>query len=185
LLYCIERASESTFAPSLGYWTHQFSLFDLPIASLPGPRHSTTHIPPLPSIEAIELSLRIFRDRLPPVFDYRDNTHYNPGSISPHDTSIPEPYDGLNDPWFVLLHCNLFTAEMMMWKEMAHHRVGSYEQAVGCARALVMFIRRMRPENWVHVGQSCPGCVANVELMSRYDGCSRYIPMFPIPLQGE
>jgi len=106
----------------------------------------------------------MFRDRIPPVFGYQDNTYSVSGSISPHDTSVPEPYDGLNDPWFILLHTNLFTAEMMLFKEMAHHRLGSYERAVGCARAMVMFIRRMQPEQWVHVGMFFPYILYHKEL---------------------
>jgi len=42
----------------------------------------------------------------------------------------------------------------MMFKELAHHQPQAYEMAVGCARALVGFVRRLRPECWVHVGES-------------------------------
>lgn len=51
------------------------------------------------------------------------------------------------------MHTNLYTAELMMSKEMAHHQVGAYQTAVGCARAMVAFIRPIQPDQWAHVGK--------------------------------
>ena len=117
---------------------------------------SPSHIPPLPAIQEVEKAIRTLRDCIPAIFNYPPPaSHSNgSGSISPTDGSFIESYDSYNDPWAVLLHANLYTAEMMMWKEMAHYQVGAYERAVGCARAMVVFIRHMRPEHWVHVGMS-------------------------------
>jgi hypothetical protein len=151
----LHRASQYVpFALSLAHLTT--SLFDLPIASRPISNGRPSHIPPMGPIQEVERAIHSLRDHIPPIFAYRpgSDTHSNgSGSISP-DGSIIEGYDSFNDPWFVLLHANLYTAEMMMWKEMAYHQVGAYERAVGCARALVLFVRHMRPEHWVHVGKS-------------------------------
>lgn len=43
-----------------------------------------------------------------------------------------------------------------MWKEMTHYEAAAYDRAVGCARAMVVFMRHMGPEHWVHVGMSHP-----------------------------
>lgn len=81
---------------------------------------------------------------------------HSPGTARSNSfgSSSPDNYDGFADPWWCMMHYNLYTAEMMMWREMAHHTKGAYETAVSCARAIVGFTRRMRPESWVHLGQS-------------------------------
>lgn len=162
------------------------SLFDLPVASHPTPNARPTHIPPLEAIQHADRSLRTFREHLPAIFKYRPNsdTNFNAsGHVSPDGTVI-EPYDSFNDPWFILLHANLYTAEMMMWKEMAHHQVGAYERAVGCARAMVGFIRHLKSEHWVHVGKSLvvlihiiPGEADTVDMTVALDLslCSRFL----------
>ena len=135
------------------------SLFDLPVASHPTPNGRPSHIAPRQAIQEVQTSLHIFREQIPSIFTYRSGHDCNgSGSISP-DGSMLEPYDSFNDPWFILLHANLYTAEMMMWKEMTHYEAAAYDRAVGCARAMVVFIRHMRPEHWVHVGMSPPICV--------------------------
>lgn len=136
------------------------SLFDLPVASHPIPhadgRMIPTHIPPLAPIQAVKSALGLFRSRIPAVFAYHPSQGGSgSGSVSPST----EPYDGFSDPWFILLHVNIYTAEMMMWKEMAHHTAESYQTAVGCARALVAFVKCIRPDQWVHVGTSMPHLV--------------------------
>ena len=65
-----------------------------------------------------------------------------------------EVYDGFNDPWWIMLHANLCTAGVMMWKEKAHYDVNAYGAAVGCARAMVGVVRQIRPDQWPHVGES-------------------------------
>jgi hypothetical protein len=61
-------------------------------------------------------------------------------------------YDGFSDPWWIMLHTNLYTAEVMMWKEWAHYQPGAYSTAVGGARAMVAFVSKIRPDQWTHVG---------------------------------
>lgn len=161
------------------------SLFDLPIACHPNPNNRPSHIPPRSAIQAVESALRTFREQLPTIFTYRPlSEHLNgSGSISP-DGTILESYDSFNDPWFVLLHANLYTAEMMMWKEMTHYESAAYDRAVGCARAMVVFIRHMRPEHWIHVGMfpliSHKSCN---HLTNRHDGSTRHIPLLSILIQ--
>jgi hypothetical protein len=133
-------------------------------------------------IQEVDTSLRVFREQIPLIFTYRTGHDCNSsGSISP-DGYI-EPYDSFNDPWFILLHANLYTAEMMMWKEMTHYEAGAYDRAVGCARAMVVFIRHMRPEHWVHVGMS-PSNIRKSILITRHDGGVGRFTLFQILVQG-
>lgn len=106
-----------------------------------------SHIPPLASVKAVESALNMFRARIPPVFAFHPN---GSGPNTPQDGS--EMYDGFDDPWWIMLHTNLYTAEMMMWKELAHHQLGAYQNAVGCARAMVAIISRIRADQWPHIG---------------------------------
>lgn len=87
----------------------------------------------------------MFRAGLPLVF--RD---YDRGAQPPE----VEPYDGPSDPWWIMLHANLYTAEMLMYKELAHHSRAAYESAVSCARALVKLVGLVRPDQWCYVGAS-------------------------------
>jgi hypothetical protein len=136
--------------------TYPSSLFDRPESSYPtiittssnststsSTTQPPTHIPCLSSTQEIEQALRVFRTRMPQPFQDHSTSSTPPSS---------QPYDGPNDPWWIMLHSNLYTAEMMMWKEMAHHQRGGYERAISCARALVEFTKQIKPENWVHVG---------------------------------
>ena len=120
------------------------SLFDCPESSYPS-LYPASHIPSLHAVQQVETALRLFRERLPIPFNDQ-----------PQSRSPDEHYDGSNDPWWIMLHTNLYTAEMMIFKELAHHQPQAYETAVSCARGLVDFVRRLRPENWVHVGESFP-----------------------------
>lgn len=151
---------------ALSYTWLMISLFDLPISSYAVPQSdrslAPTHIPPLEAVEAIEASINAFRDSIPPIFSVMqpisspvssDNTSGS-GSGSGNGAQLDtESYDGPSDPWWVMLHFNLLTAEMLLWKEKAHHVNGTYEMAVRCARAMVELVARMRPENWAHVGE--------------------------------
>lgn len=116
------------------------SLFDRPESSYPSP-HPSTHIPSLHAVQQVETALRLFRKRIPIAF-----------TDSPHPRSPDDQYDGPSDAWWIMMHANLYTAEMMMYKELAHHQPHAYETAVSCARGLVGFVQRLRPEKWVHVG---------------------------------
>ncbi|GFZ43535.1 hypothetical protein JCM24511_01255 [Saitozyma sp. JCM 24511] len=110
-------------------------LFDLPEASVLRPDGRPTNVPSLTAVQAVQSALELFRKRIPAAFADP------PGSA----------YDGLADPWWILLHLNLYTAEMLMWKEMAHHRSKGYETAVSCARAIVGLVQRMRADSWIHL----------------------------------
>jgi hypothetical protein len=139
------RSVELASRGSLGISGLTASLFDLPVSSVPtsqSPR--PTHIPPLSAVQSVEAAISTFRLALPFVF-------------LDHDTNAPrpdvEPYDGLSDPWWIMLHANLYTAEMLMYKELAHHLQDAYKSAVSCARALVKLVGRIRPEQWGHVGE--------------------------------
>ncbi|RXK42505.1 hypothetical protein M231_00059 [Tremella mesenterica] len=129
---------------SMGLLHRASHLFDLPISNLPMTHHETrvspSHIPPLAAVVEVETSLRLFRARIPPAL-----------ADPPRPTAGQEPYDGPSDPWWIQTHMNLYTAEMMMWKEMAHHQRQAYETAVSCARAIVGLAQRLRPESWIHL----------------------------------
>jgi hypothetical protein len=74
----------------------------------------------------------MFRTRIPPAF-----------------SAAPEEYDGHADPWWIQLHANLLTAEVLLYSELGRHRAGAYERAIQSARALVPHIARVR--QWAHV----------------------------------
>jgi hypothetical protein len=115
-----------------------------------------THIPPLSACQAVEAAIQAFRRRTPLIF------HDCPSTLSPHD----EVYDGPSDPWWIALHANLYTAEMLMYKELAHHEQRAYDTAVSCARAFVKLIARVPPEQWAYVGKwlSCVPIATLVKL---------------------
>lgn len=113
---------------------------------MPDGRFRAPHIAPLQAVQTVQTSLELFRSRIP--LPFRDVPNH-----SPHSPLSTETYDGLADPWWLLCHMNLYTAEMLMWREMAHHRKQAYETAVSCARAVVGLVRRMRPDSWIHLGQ--------------------------------
>jgi hypothetical protein len=106
-----------------------------------------THIPSLAAVQAVQIALEMFRKRLPPHFVHTIDRRPSVLSLG------EEVYDGFADPWWIMCHLNLYTAEMLMWREMAHHRQKAYETAVSCARAIVGLVQRMRPESWIHLGQ--------------------------------
>ncbi|OCF41763.1 hypothetical protein I317_04369 [Kwoniella heveanensis CBS 569] len=143
-------SADSTYVlgvKSLGLLHRSSALYDLAESSYPVPlgngRFAPTHIPPLAAVRNVETALRLFRQNIPPSFAV---TTTNTPAIDPKDA-----YDGFADPWWIMCHANLFTAEMIMWREMAHHHVDAYERAVCCARGLVDLIKRVSPENWANV----------------------------------
>lgn len=143
-LALLHRASQyvMSFAQNCGVALTSGSLFDRPEVCHPSPQ-PPSHIPSLHAVQQVETALRLFRKRLPLPF-----------SDNHHPRSPDESYDGPSDPWWITMHANLYTAEMMMFKELAHHQPQAYETAVSCARALVGFVKRLRPDGWVHVGES-------------------------------
>ncbi|WVF70472.1 hypothetical protein IAT40_005262 [Kwoniella sp. CBS 6097] len=145
---------------SLGLLHRSSALYDLAESSYPvshgDGRFAPTHIPPLSAIQSVETALRLFRQRIPPCF--ANTTNAPP--LNPEDI-----YDGFNDPWWLMCHANLFTAEMIMWREMAHHHAEAYERAVSCARGLVNLVERVSPENWANVDMIV---VLDLSLCSRF-----------------
>ena len=118
------------------------SLFDRPESSYPSAK-PIRRIPSIEMVQQAETAIHLFRKRLP--LPFVDN---------PNPRSGDEVYDGPSDPWWIMLHANLYTAEMMMYKELAHHQPHAYGTAVSCARALVSLVQRLSPHSWVHVGES-------------------------------
>ena len=120
------------------------SLFDLAIASVPNPSTQLPrHVPPLEAIQEVEVAMACFRKRMPAIFQ-----------DLPRDPHMGEEiYDGASDPWWIMLHANMYTAEMLMYREMAHHQPQGYQSAVSCARALVNLAQRIRPDQWAGVGE--------------------------------
>lgn len=157
-LALLHRASQYVYPRSWsshGAFADTLSLFDLPISShatlQPDGRTAPSHVPPIASIQAVETSINLFRARMPPMFAYQ---RHQSGQVTPIDGMHPDVYDGFNDPWWILLHTNLYTAEVMMWKEWAHYQAMGYSNAVGCARAMAAFVAKIRPDQWTHVGMS-------------------------------
>ncbi|WVQ97444.1 hypothetical protein IAU59_004557 [Kwoniella sp. CBS 9459] len=145
---------------SLGLLHRSSALYDLAESSYPVPlgdgRFAPTHIPPLPAVQVVEQALRLFRQRIPPCFT---NTISTPPA-NPEDT-----YDVFGDPWWIMCHANLYTAEMIMWREMANYHAEVYERAVSCARGLVDLVKRVAPENWANVDMIV---VLDLSLCSRF-----------------
>ncbi|KAK8865941.1 hypothetical protein IAR55_001090 [Kwoniella newhampshirensis] len=127
------------------------SLFDLPISSIPisqpDGRIESIYRTPLPAIESVETALRLFRGRIPPPFVYGRQA---PNPPVPGQMG-PIAYDGFSDPWWITLHANIYTAEMLMYREMANHRPEAYETAVSRARALVDLSQKVPLDAWANV----------------------------------
>ncbi|WRT64168.1 uncharacterized protein IL334_001097 [Kwoniella shivajii] len=128
---------------SLALLHRSSALFDLPESSYPIPLPNGTigspRTAPLTAIQTVQIALRNFRHCIPEAF--QDFTQY---ASPPSEMQ----YDGLSDPWWIMFHANLYTAEMLCWREMANHRPNVYETAVRGARALVNLVRRVPIETW-------------------------------------
>ncbi|WVQ70943.1 hypothetical protein IAR50_000468 [Cryptococcus sp. DSM 104548] len=89
------------------------------------------------------------------------HSHPHPHSHSQNTTTTPaqgQVYDGPADPFWILLHINLYTAEMLMWWEMANHQgVGAeaHRSAVQCARAVVGLVAVVPDDKWANVDMLC------------------------------
>ncbi|KAK4688000.1 hypothetical protein P7C73_g2109, partial [Tremellales sp. Uapishka_1] len=140
---------------SLALLHRSSALFDLPESSRPCSPHRPTHIPPVEEIRRVETALNVFRSRIPAVF----------AETNSRSPAAEEEYEGKADPWWIVLHLNLYAAEMLMWKEMANHQSGAYETAVSCARALVLFVKAIKPENWALVDMIA---ALDISLASRF-----------------
>lgn len=122
------------------------SFSDLATSPVPSaPVYRRTLIPPLSALHAVKAAISTFRTRLP--WPFLDCDTASAGFVV-------APYDGHNDPWWIMLHANLYTAEMLVHNELARHSLDAYEFAVSCARALVKLVRRIDVEQWRCVGES-------------------------------
>ncbi|WWC58693.1 uncharacterized protein I303_101237 [Kwoniella dejecticola CBS 10117] len=122
------------------------ALFDLPESSyprmLPDGRIGTSYVPPIPAIQSVQIAIQRFRLRVPEVFhDFTQN-------VTPPSETV---YDGMSDPWWIVFHSNLYTAEMIAWRELANHHSNVYENAVRSARALVNLVRRIPEHAWANM----------------------------------
>lgn len=135
---------------SLGLLHAANHLFDRPEADQPIATPAgilpPTHIAPLSEIQKVETAIRLFRQRIPGPF-------LDPGA-SPSPPPHQPLYEGHKDPWWIVFHFNLLTAEMLLWRELAHHQRVAYESAVGAARQILGLAKRLPADSWVHVGQS-------------------------------
>lgn len=104
-----------------------------PLSLCPDGQTNPMRTPPRSAVKYVRTALKLFRKRIPAVFADQISTG---SSNSPHAEDM---YDGMADPWWILCHMNLYTAEM----KMTHHRPTAYETAVSCARAVVGMVRRM------------------------------------------
>nr|XP_019049274.1 hypothetical protein I302_03056 [Kwoniella bestiolae CBS 10118]OCF28204.1 hypothetical protein I302_03056 [Kwoniella bestiolae CBS 10118] len=136
------------------------TLYDLPESSypinLPDGRVGTSNIAPIPALQSVQGALSNFRQRLPEIF--QDFTQY---TSPPSET----PYDGLSDPWWIMFHSNLYTAEMLCWRELAGHHSNVYENAIRSARALVNLVRRVPNDSWANLDLVV---ALNLSLTSRF-----------------
>ncbi|WWC86277.1 uncharacterized protein L201_001150 [Kwoniella dendrophila CBS 6074] len=136
------------------------SLFDLPESSypitLPDGRVAPANIAPLSAVQSVQIALQNFRRRIPDIF--KDFTQ-NP--VQPTEV----PYDGLSDPWFIMLHSNLYAAEMLCWRELANYHPNTYETAVRSARAQVNLVRRIPNNTWANLDLLI---ALNLSLTSRF-----------------
>lgn len=120
------------------------SLSDHPISAVPTVQSPhPTHILPLSVVQSIEVAILTFRRSLPLVLrDYDTNAQ----------PAVIEPYDGHSDPWWIMLHMNLYAAEMLTYIELAHHTRAKYHNAVSSARSIVKVVRHIVGSQWFHVG---------------------------------
>ncbi|OCF55433.1 hypothetical protein L486_06916 [Kwoniella mangroviensis CBS 10435] len=136
------------------------ALYDLPESSyaitLPDGRVGTSTTAPLTSIQSVQVALTNLRQRVPDSF--QDYTQY---------TSPPSEvlYEGLCDPWWIMFHSNLYTAEMLCWRELAEHHPNVYENAVRSARALTNLVRRVPNDSWANLDLVV---ALNLSLTSRF-----------------
>lgn len=118
---------------------------------------TTSHVAPLEAIQAVDVAIRTFRKRIAPALQDIPLRHASRvNRASPQSTPNGDganSYSGTDDPWWIMLHSNLYVAEMLMWKEMSNYQRQVYESAVSCARALVTLAQKVKPESWAHVGE--------------------------------
>jgi hypothetical protein len=140
----------------------KISLFNQPLSKDFDAHQRPTAFAPLVTVQSVERMTQVFRLRLPLPF------HDLPtASQLPAPEPMEPKYDGFNDPWWIMLHANLYTTELLVYKEMANHRKEAYDMAVSCARAHVGLIQRVKPDQWVHVGTCRLGWASFPRLIER------------------
>lgn len=79
-------------------------------------------------------------------------------SISPLYRDDPmSGYNGFDDPWWIMLHANIYTTQMFISAEHAIYAPSLYPIAVGSARSLAALMRRVPKRGWIHLGEYfCP-----------------------------
>lgn len=153
----LNRASQYVLSPCERYIWHQLtsSLNDLPESSIPYLRPDgrllPDHIPPVHKVRLVETAIAIFRQRLPAEYAFPPPP---PMQLGPGGNGDATGYLAMSDPWYILLHVNLYTAEMLTWREMSHYDVAAYHRAVASAREVVRLVAGIRSDDWVHVGKS-------------------------------
>ncbi|WWC66292.1 uncharacterized protein I206_100193 [Kwoniella pini CBS 10737] len=136
------------------------ALYDLPESSypitLPDGQVGTSYSPPFSVIQSVQMAIQRFRQRIPRIFlDFTQNVTPPSGVL----------YDGLSDPWWIMVHSNLYTAEMMCWRELANYQANVYENAVRSARAHVSLVRRIPDHLWANMDLVV---ALNLSLTSRF-----------------
>lgn len=111
------------------------------------------HVPPLHRVQAVEAALTLFRQSLSPQQQFPPLADPSTAA-SGSSAASPGLHVRLADPYYVLLHANLLTAEMLTWREMANYDGGAYHRSIACARGVVQLVTCMKPEHWLHVGKS-------------------------------
>ena len=104
---------------------------------------------------SLETACANLRKRIPPAFQYPRPT------ISAHDLGSPI-YDGASDPWWIQLHIDLYTTEMLLHSQLASYRSEAYEQAISAARAVVPLVRQIRNDQWARIEMVTPICLSLV-----------------------
>jgi hypothetical protein len=58
-----------------------------------------------------------------------------------------------SDPWLIVAHSNLVTAEMMTLIELSHHDESAYEKAVAKARDIIDYASKFNVHDLANVGE--------------------------------
>ncbi|ODO07251.1 hypothetical protein L198_00830 [Cryptococcus wingfieldii CBS 7118] len=136
------------------------SLSDLPhsqrTVALPDGTVVATYMAPMPEIKDLQTAIALFRQHIPAPFTFPPSPASSaplsgPSTTPPSPTAYPDIYDGPSDPFWILLHTNLYTAEMLMWWEMANHQTEAHRSAVQCARAIIGLVVLVPDEKWANV----------------------------------
>lgn len=137
--------NESTYTlaiKSLALLSRASNLFDLaiPMSTTTHEHDPTPHPFTLNALQSLDTAMSHFQQSISPI--YLDD----PMSVS--------SYNGIDDPWWIMLHANLYTTQMFISAEQAVYAPTVYPLAVGSARSLARLMRRVPKSGWVHLGSS-------------------------------